>query len=268
MAIRYKEALAGWHPSVVSSAATASTAAVTSSYQHPQSGGKKKTKRSSALPLRIQRQPEEGTSGATASSQAGVAKYSVSPQPGATDTSAGAITAPGDGSCTWGGTEPSTMSSPGSERLIGTGTDPDEHALAPSPALAPSLPFHHCVIVDEAHGAVAKTPMALTDLYRAAGAVVVGLTATPTRLREDESLASVFETVLQGPSVSELVERGILVPPRVVQLRARSFREHAAIARKKGRTAARAAISSGADHSADPGAVHSEARAPISDAAL
>jgi superfamily II DNA or RNA helicase len=106
-----------------------------------------------------------------------------------------------------------------------------------------AFPVADLVIIDEAHGAVASSYRALLRFYRSgagcSGAVlesaghegtlgrsafrhsfVLGLTATPTRLDGDDQLATVFERLLRGPSVSQLVGLGVLVPP--VPIRATS----------------------------------------------
>ena len=44
---------------------------------------------------------------------------------------------------------------------------------------------------------------------------MLGLTATPFRTASNEHLADIFDELLLGPSVSDLIGRGILVPPRV-----------------------------------------------------
>jgi len=77
----------------------------------------------------------------------------------------------------------------------------------------PPLPRAALVVIDEAHCAAAPTYAALIRSYRQAGAVVVGLSATPTRLRAGESLGVAFDRVLEGPGVAQLVRDGVLVPP-------------------------------------------------------
>ena len=125
----------------------------------------------------------------------------------------------------------------------------EEHALAADaggpagddaegsdfPAESSAFPLADLVIIDEAHGAVASSYRELLRFYRrgagSSGAVfeseresapsegafrhtfILGLTATPTRLDGDEQLATVFERLLRGPSVSQLVGLGVLVPP-------------------------------------------------------
>lgn len=44
---------------------------------------------------------------------------------------------------------------------------------------------------------------------------VMGLSATPVRLDPDVSLAAVFQALVQGPSVSDLIRKGVLVKPTV-----------------------------------------------------
>ena len=77
-----------------------------------------------------------------------------------------------------------------------------------------ALPAASIVFVDEAHGAVAASYAWLLRHYKKAGALIVGLSATPKRLRADEPLSRVFPRLLQGPSVPELIRRGVLVPTR------------------------------------------------------
>ena len=45
---------------------------------------------------------------------------------------------------------------------------------------------------------------------------VIGMTATPFRTRDDESLKDVFAQAVWGPSIAELIRAGVLVPPRVI----------------------------------------------------
>ena len=67
------------------------------------------------------------------------------------------------------------------------------------------------IILDEAHGAIAHQYLALIDMYP--GSIFVGLTATPFRLKETETLGQVFQKGISGPSISQLIERKILVKP-------------------------------------------------------
>jgi superfamily II DNA or RNA helicase len=107
----------------------------------------------------------------------------------------------------------------------------------------PPLPRFDCLILDEAHGAVAPSYAPLWAATRSCssasgGAVpwpvgdgersaqlpppprhahpfVVGLTATPVRLGDAESLGRHFDVLVNGPSLSALVGAGVLVPPLV-----------------------------------------------------
>jgi superfamily II DNA or RNA helicase len=73
------------------------------------------------------------------------------------------------------------------------------------------LPHADVLILDEAHGAIAQQYDSLRDAYPAA--LVIGLTATPFRLKHDEHLSTVFQTPITGPSVSLLIQQGHLCPP-------------------------------------------------------
>jgi superfamily II DNA or RNA helicase len=162
-------------------------------------------------------------------------------------------------------------------RLLRPGTVDDGAFAAASKAasaLALAFPKADLVIVDEAHGAVARTYTRLLDFYRVgAGAsrtplpltaappasasssaavaaaassasspspspppslshrhtFILGLTATPIRLREEEKLSRVFEGLIRGPSVSDLVAASVLVPP--LALRASTEEVRATLAR-------------------------------------
>jgi DNA repair protein RadD len=74
------------------------------------------------------------------------------------------------------------------------------------------LPPADLVIVDEAHHAVARTYQAILDRYP--NAVVLGLTATPTR-GDGRGLGGIFETLVQTEQVAGLIAGGFLVPTRV-----------------------------------------------------
>lgn len=77
-----------------------------------------------------------------------------------------------------------------------------------------ALPAAAVVFLDEAHGAVSQTYAWLLRHYRRTGALVVGLTATPMRLRADEPLSRVFPRLIRGPSIPHLMHLGVLVPTR------------------------------------------------------
>ena len=76
-----------------------------------------------------------------------------------------------------------------------------------------SLPPAHRVILDEAHRAASSTNRAILSHYRAQGALILGLTATPSR--GDGQPLDEFEQLVCGPSVKELVSWGNLVPCQV-----------------------------------------------------
>jgi superfamily II DNA or RNA helicase len=68
------------------------------------------------------------------------------------------------------------------------------------------------VIIDEAHHAPANTYRTLLELYP--DARVLGLTATPCR-GDGRGLGGLFDVMVQGPQVRELVAQGWLVASRV-----------------------------------------------------
>jgi superfamily II DNA or RNA helicase len=70
------------------------------------------------------------------------------------------------------------------------------------------------VVVDECHAAAAPSYLALLRAL-SPSARVLGLTATPFRTSPEESLRAVFPRAVFGPSISSLIERRLLVPPRV-----------------------------------------------------
>lgn len=65
------------------------------------------------------------------------------------------------------------------------------------------------IIVDEAHHATAATYRRLIDLWP--DAHVIGLTATPART-DGTGLAEVFDAIVVGPTIRELIEAGHLTP--------------------------------------------------------
>ena len=69
------------------------------------------------------------------------------------------------------------------------------------------------VIIDEAHRAASSTNRAILTHYRNTGALILGLTATPSR--GDGQPLDEFEQLVTGPSVRELVRMGNLVPCQV-----------------------------------------------------
>jgi superfamily II DNA or RNA helicase len=76
-----------------------------------------------------------------------------------------------------------------------------------------ALPAAQRVILDEAHRAASSTNRAILTHYRSHGALILGLTATPSR--GDGQPLDEFEQLVTGPSVRELVAMGNLVPCQV-----------------------------------------------------
>lgn len=68
------------------------------------------------------------------------------------------------------------------------------------------------VIIDEAHHAVAGTWARIIEALPKAK--LLGVTATPCRT-DGQGLGDVFDTMIEGPTMAELIELGNLVPPRV-----------------------------------------------------
>lgn len=73
------------------------------------------------------------------------------------------------------------------------------------------LPPAGLVVVDEAHRAVSATFRAVSTKYP--GVPILGLTATPGR-SDAVGLQHDFDVLVEGPSVRELTELGVLVPAR------------------------------------------------------
>ena len=79
------------------------------------------------------------------------------------------------------------------------------------------------ILVDECHHAVSKGWKFVIDHFHSNSSVVIGLSATPQRL-SGEPLSDVFDVMVPGPSVRELIERGSLcdyayyAPPQIVEL--------------------------------------------------
>jgi DNA repair protein RadD len=74
------------------------------------------------------------------------------------------------------------------------------------------MPPFDLVVIDEAHHARARTYQLIIAAYP--DAVVLGLTATPAR-GDGRGLGNVFEALVNGPSVAELIAARHLVPARV-----------------------------------------------------
>lgn len=83
----------------------------------------------------------------------------------------------------------------------------------------PQIPKFDLAIVDEAHHCVAGSTWAAA-LGHSPSAKILGVTATPERL-DGRGLGDVFETMVQGPTVRELIDAGalsdyrLIVPPAV-----------------------------------------------------
>ncbi len=76
-----------------------------------------------------------------------------------------------------------------------------------------ALPAADRVILDEAHRAASSTNRAILGHYRDRGALILGLTATPSR--GDGQPLDEFERLVCGPSVKELIADGSLVRARL-----------------------------------------------------
>ena len=74
------------------------------------------------------------------------------------------------------------------------------------------LPPADVVLFDEAHLAGADSRLGILDSYQQA--LRIGLTATPAR-KSGRGMGDVFEALIPGPSVPELIAAGMLVRPRV-----------------------------------------------------
>lgn len=73
------------------------------------------------------------------------------------------------------------------------------------------MPEADLVIVDEAHLSIADTKKGIIAHYE--NASIVGLTATPAR-GDGRGLGEIYDALVFGPSITELVEQGHLVPMR------------------------------------------------------
>lgn len=78
------------------------------------------------------------------------------------------------------------------------------------------IPVPDLIIIDECHHAIAGSWKKVINHFD--NALVLGVTATPVRgdgkgLGQD--YGGVFDSIVSGPSIAELIERGFLVKPRV-----------------------------------------------------
>ena len=74
------------------------------------------------------------------------------------------------------------------------------------------LPPAEIVFIDEAHHVRARTYKAIIEKYP--DAKIIGLTATPCR-RDGRGLGNVFDALVEGPQVPELIAQGFLVGTKV-----------------------------------------------------
>jgi DNA repair protein RadD len=76
------------------------------------------------------------------------------------------------------------------------------------------IPEAHLLILDEAHFCVTDTWSRVIARYPEAK--ILGMTATPTRL-DGRGLGELFNVMVQGPQVQELIQMKHLVPSRLIQ---------------------------------------------------
>lgn len=69
------------------------------------------------------------------------------------------------------------------------------------------------VHVDEAHIGIGGRAHEIVDYYADEGAIVIGYTATPVRT-DGVGLGEIYDEMIVGPTVQELVDESHLVPPR------------------------------------------------------
>jgi superfamily II DNA or RNA helicase len=74
------------------------------------------------------------------------------------------------------------------------------------------MPPAQIVFVDEAHHVRARTYQLILEQYP--DAIIIGLTATPCR-GDGRGLGNTFETMIEAPTVAELIKLGLLVPPKI-----------------------------------------------------
>lgn len=75
-----------------------------------------------------------------------------------------------------------------------------------------SVPEPDLIIIDEGHHAVAGTWAKICNNY--ANSKILGVTATPCR-SDNQGLADIYDDLVLGPSISDLIDDGYLVKPRV-----------------------------------------------------
>lgn len=75
-----------------------------------------------------------------------------------------------------------------------------------------TVPEPDLIIIDEGHHAVAGTWGKICKNY--ANAKILGVTATPCR-SDNQGLSDIYDDLVLGPSISDLIDEGYLVKPRV-----------------------------------------------------
>lgn len=93
------------------------------------------------------------------------------------------------------------------------GEDGQDEVIELPPRLWPPTPAD-VVFIDEAHHCTAATWKQVIDHYVKAGAIVIGLTATPQRA-DGRGFDDLFDRLIQIEQMSALVEAGYLCRPRV-----------------------------------------------------
>jgi DNA repair protein RadD len=76
----------------------------------------------------------------------------------------------------------------------------------------PMLPVPDFIIIDEAHHSNAGTWKKIIDFYT--GKYFLGVTATPIRT-DGQGLGDIFNDMVLGPQIMELIDEGMLVMPRI-----------------------------------------------------
>lgn len=85
------------------------------------------------------------------------------------------------------------------------------------------LPVPDILLVDEAHHAASASWQKIINYYAERGTVIIGLSATPSRL-DGKPLNDIFDDMVLGPTVKSLIDDGALskyryyAPPQVVDL--------------------------------------------------
>ena len=92
--------------------------------------------------------------------------------------------------------------------------------LASLPTLAKRhrLPRAKYLFIDEAHHAAADTWASLINTYKRSGVRIVGVTATPER-HDGKPLLGLFDDLVMGPSMRDLIVNGFLAPYEVMEPR-------------------------------------------------